>query len=452
MIIVESRDSLSNLLIRLHTSPLIVIPIYKDVNLHYSINELLLIYVYIIKDKKGYILPINTDDCLNISHEDLSEFYKHLSDGSTPKYVINKSHIINLIPNLDDKYFDVRVIEYICKNRVDTQYDDYTIAHRFIYHLHYTLTNLNTLIPVAKHYEYLDNIKNKILNLLDTCPGINFEEAFKKLNNIMLPTLTSIEQNGIYVKPGFSREDIVHDEYIHTEYNIFTTTNRPTCNFRGYSFSSIPKDSMDKKHMVSRFGKNGQMILLDYNSYHLYLISNIIGEAFTENIHSHLGKIYFGKDVLTEEEYNSSKTITFKMIYGGIDHEFLQIPFFEKIQQFTDELWKAYSADRGIYTKYFKRKFNADQLESMNSQKLFNYYLQSLETENTILRLHQLQDFMTNLKSKVILYIYDAVLLDYNLSDGKENLNQIISILDLNGKYPMSIYYGDNYADMTKIT
>jgi hypothetical protein len=267
----------------------------------------------------------------------------------------------------------------------------------------------------------------------------------------MLPTLSHLECNGIYTKPGFSRKDMIVDDFIYSEYNMFTTTNRPTCNFHGYSFSSIPKDSPDKKFMVSRFGTNGKLVMLDYNSYHLYLIGNIVNEQFTENVHSYLGKIYFGKDELTEEEYSASKTLTFKMIYGGIEDEFLQIPFFQKVQQFTDELWKAYNADRGIYTKYFKRKMKADRLEGMNSQKLFNYYLQSLETENTIIRLNELQNYMTDLKSKVVLYIYDAVLIDYNLSDGKENLNKMISILDGGGKYPMSIYYGSNYADLTKI-
>ena len=451
MIIVEGKDLLSKFLTRLHTSQLIVIPIYKDVNLHYSINNVLLIYVYVLRDKQGYIIPIHTDDCLNITKENLKEFYKHLSDGSTIKYVINKSHIIDLIPKIDDKYFDIRVIEYICRNKVDTQYDDYTTAHRFIYHLHNDIKDLNTLVPVSKHFEYCTSIKNSILEVLDKCLDVQFDESFKQLNNLMLPTLTHLECNGVYTLPGFSRQDIVVDNYVYPEYNMFTTTNRPTCNFRGYSFSSIPKNSPDRKFIVSRFGKAGKMILLDYSSYHLYLISNIINEKFTENIHSYLGKLYFGKDDLTAEEYAGSKKITFHQIYGGIEKEFLQIPFFQKVQQFTDELWNAYQADRGIYTKHFKRKMNADNLIDMNSQKLFNYYLQSLETENTILKLNKLQVFMENLQSKVVLYIYDAVLIDYNLVDGKENLNRMIDILDEGGNFPMSIYYGDNYADLIKI-
>ncbi len=451
MIVVENKDLLFKFLNRLHTSPLIVIPIYKDINLHYSINELLLIYVYIIKDKLGYIIPVDVDDCINISKEDLISFYTHLSDGSTIKYVINKKHIINLIPKMDDKYFDTRIIEYIYKNKVDTQYNEYTNAHRFIYHLHNDLKKLNTLIPTIKHFEYCISMTNNILKLLEMCPNIQFDEAFKQLNNVMLPTLYHIECNGICVLPSFSRKDIVVENHIYSEYNMFTRTNRSTCNFNGYSFSSLPKNSVDKKCIISRFGKNGKIILLDYNSYHLYLISNIVNETFTENIHSYLGKLYFDKDKLTQEEYDVSKKITFKMIYGGIDHEFLQIPFFKKIQQFTDELWSAYQSDRGIYTKYFKRKMNADNLVDMNSRKLFNYYLQSLETENTILRLNELQNFMKNLKSKIILYIYDAILIDYNLFDGKENLDKMISILDYRGKYPMSIYYGDNYADLIKI-
>ena len=70
---------------------------------------------------------------------------------------------------------------------------------------------------------------------------------------------------------------------------------------------------------------------MDFDSYHVRLIAKTDWQYDLPqtSIHDYLGRFYFGVDELTDEQQRSeSKSITFRLLYGGIDKEFLTIPFF----------------------------------------------------------------------------------------------------------------------------
>ena len=63
-----------------------------------------------------------------------------------------------------------------------------------------------------------------------------------------------------------------------------------------------------------------------------------------------------------------------------------------------------------IKTPILKRVLSKDNLSDMNQNKLFNYYLQALETEFTANRLNQLSGvLLEKYKTCIILYTYDSV-------------------------------------------
>ena len=73
---------------------------------------------------------------------------------------------------------------------------------------------------------------------------------------------------------------------------------------------------------------NTGSVEMDFDSYHIRLIAKLIGYNLPEtSIHDYLGKFYFGVDELTDAQRDESKAITFRLLYGGIDKEFLSIPF-----------------------------------------------------------------------------------------------------------------------------
>lgn len=459
MHIIETSEGLSAFLTDFHTSDTIIIPVFIDHRAHPAVNELYLIYVYLISTDTSYLLPINTDDCINIDPHLVSDILDKISNNSTNKYVLDKKifHYIydkyGLVP--DNKFYDIRALEYVSNGKVDySEIDNITTsAHSFIYYKFYKLNNLNASISISKHIEKLELLTDYILSVIDKYRFNIALEAFKQINNIMIKVLFNLEKSGMYVDNTFKRQDLVKNNLTYGDYNLFTLTNRPSCTYHGYSFSSINKTDGSRKSFISRFGDNGELVLLDYHSYHIYLIADIIGETFTENPHSYLAKLYLGKDTISQDEYEQCKEITFNILYGGIPSEFTQIEFFKKVDKFVNELWKAYNSDKFIFTKYFKRKLYKDTLKDMNPQKLFNYYLQALETENNMIILNTLFDYIntSEIKSKVILYIYDAILIDFNLDDGKEFIDNVISILEQNHRFPLGLSHGKNYHELIKI-
>jgi len=448
LFIIENEEKLEKFISEFHRSDCILIPMLCDHRDHPVSNYLLLLYIYILNNKNTYLFPINTNDCLNLSIETLQKILITVNNNSSIKYVFDKKQLYSIF-DLDDKFVDLKLMEYVSTGQLEINYDELIPVYQFFYRTKSKFKNINRLIPVVKHIELLDMMVDKAMFIINKYKGITFELPFKSMNNIMVPVLAEIEKSRLYVNDEFSNKAIISNNYLYSNYNMFTRTSRPSCTYKGYNLVSIPKESNDRKSIESRFEDEGTLLLFDYDAYHLYLTAEIIGEKFLENPHLVLGRIYFGKNELTEEEYEESKSITWKLLYSGIPKEFLFIPMFKKINDFVNELWTAYKTDGFIYTKHFKRKLKLQSDGYGTPQKLYNYYIQALETENNCLILNELLSYYKNIdaKSKIVLYIYDSILLDMFLGDGINLINETRRIL----RYPTKIYFGKNYKEMYKI-
>jgi predicted O-methyltransferase YrrM len=73
--------------------------------------------------------------------------------------------------------------------------------------------------------------------------------------------------------------------------------------------------------------------------------------------------------------------------------------------------------------------------KDINKRKLFNYYIQNLETYENIKKLKKIVDLIETLdyKSRVVLITYDAILLDFSAEDGKDFLIKLKNILQEGG-------------------
>ena len=74
------------------------------------------------------------------------------------------------------------------------------------------------------------------------------------------------------------------------------------------------------------------------------------------------------------------------------------IEFFGKVHDFTRKLWKKFKSKKFITTYLLQRRLHADNLAEMNAPKLFNYYLQALETESNVLILKEVFKVMSSYK------------------------------------------------------
>jgi DNA polymerase I-like protein with 3'-5' exonuclease and polymerase domains len=345
------------------------------------------------------------------------------------------------------------MVEYFYNNQ-PIEDDFETPAHEFFTRNFGNFNNLNTIIPISKHIEKSQAISQRFLDVFDFYQN---DTAFEKYNVLMLDSLQQIEQNGLFVnyeqfKKKFT-EHLIHDNFVYSEYNIYTTTGRPSNRYGGINFAALNKDNGQRASFVSRFGENGFMLSFDYDAYHLRLLAELVDYKFPDNVsvHQYLGQFYFDKETLSPEEYSESKSISFKQLYGGIGSEYLTIPFFAKIHEYTQLIWNQFKEQGYIETPMFSRKLFKSFFTEMNAAKLLNYMLQSFETERNMAVIHNILLRTKSFSSKLILYTYDSFLYDFDKRDGADLLHIIKEELEQQGKYPTKIEIGPDYSNMISV-
>jgi len=183
------------------------------------------------------------------------------------------------------------------------------------------------------------------------------------------------------------------------------------------------------------------------------LLAELVDYQFPDkvSVHEHLGKFYFQKEELTPAEYSESKSISFRQLYGGIGQEYLEIPFFAKVHEYTQLLWGQYKRDGFIETPMFGRKLFKSFFSEMNAAKLLNYLLQSYETERNMAVIHNILLRTKSYTSKLILYTYDSFLWDFDKRDGAMLIKLIKEELEQNGKFPIKLEIGPDYSNMIEV-
>jgi len=280
----------------------------------------------------------------------------------------------------------------------------------------------NDLIPIWKHYEQFQDWKEKWSQ--NVTPS-KFAQLYPKGLNWLeiggLKTIDSIE---------------------YTQYNMLTTTSRPSNTFGGVNYAALPKDGDVRNRFVSRFD-GGKLYQLDFDGYHPRLIGKLIGVDIPLDIKAHKWLAdQYGADI------KDAKAITFRQLYGGVQDEYKHIPFFNKTSEYIESLWSEFLIKREVHTPILKRKITYN--EDLNKNKLFNYILQSVETERNILILEKLFQLKLTQKSLPILYTYDSILFDVHPNDGLDYVKSVKEVMELDG-FPTDVEVGDNYGNMVRV-
>ena len=380
--------------------------------------------VYYNDGTKGYIFSVN--HCEGFSLE-IAQIQSFINSHKKVYLLDRKYHSYFLeIDNAVDLNF-TRMDQGIDESKLECD----TLVHRDFYMRLGSMPNVNELIPITKHYERCQCLYNKIQSLFDL---ENDHSILDRASQVY----GWVEKQGIAVDEDYlddayaveSKSSFIKDGLIYSYYNMYNTTGRPTNSFNGINFVAIPKTEKFRQCFIPRYD---YLIEFDFDAYHLRLIAQQIGYEFqdqNQSIHTQLGKIYFSKEELTDEEYIKSKEITFKQIYGGIEDQYREFPFFSKLGDFIEEIWKRYKRDGSLIlpTGTMLRK-NPE----MNKLKLFNYWVQNLETKNNVQKIERLREYMSGKTSQLVLITYDAFLFDYSIQDGKEFLIRIKQILEEDG-------------------
>jgi hypothetical protein len=400
-------------------------------NFHPALTELSLVYVRPLDSKKGYILCLNHNESLSLSKDEVFNWLDTLGRI----WILDKKQSLHWYNN-SDKLFDVNFLEPVDIKSLDNACISY------YYSKHNALPNVNCLIPISKHYEICESIFNMALPIIKkyTLSDTTFQFNNFRTANVFY----NIEKNGIKVDKNCFIEHyngkLINPQFnlsrskIYTQYNLNTTTSRPSNTFNSINFAALNKDNSER---TCYRPENDKFIELDFQGYHPRLIGEMVEFHFPKdkNTYEMLGQLLG----VTQQE---AKELTFKQLYGGVWSEYQNKPFFKDVNMFIDGMWDEYQYGGKYVTE--NKIFMPDA--EMTRSKLFNYIVQSKETSTNVELLELVFSLLEDKKTKLVLYTYDAFLFDYSNED-KGLIQEIINIVG----YPVSVKQGKTYHGLEKL-
>ena len=380
-------------------------------------NSICCIYIRLIQDYKGYLLPIFHTEVQENLFED--QVY-HLLKGLDKIYCRDKKEFLHYFPF--KQLIDITL--------TSPTYIQYTSAHEFLYHKYPYKTDINTIVPIVKHYEYCESLFEELEHLIDKPVNAFYNDKASWVFN-------GIERSGLFV------DNMLYNDYfdkdiegnvIYTQYNIKTTTTRPSNNFNNINYAALNKENGCRKSFIAR---NSKLVEFDISAYHVVLAAKLIDFDFGDkDIHQSFAEMY-GVD------YKTAKELTFKQLYGGVFSEYKDLEFFRKIQAYIDIVWETFQTTGLIECPISNHIYYKEKLENMNPQKLFNYILQNLETTVNIYILWSIFKILKHKKTKIVLYTYDAFLFDWD--ENEQNILEEINKIFNKHKLTVKVKYGTSY-------
>ena len=384
-------------------------------NLHPVENDVCAIYLRPKRDTKGYIIPINHSETINSTLEQV----QNVLDSIERIYVRDRKEFLH--------YFPIKHC-YQPSPSPHTYIPQLTTAHTQLYSRYPQVPNLNTIVPIVKHYEVCEQNHS---NFSD----IRINSFYQKADLVF----NQLERAGIKVDPILFEQyfDKQPNEFIYTQYNLNTLTTRPSNTFNNINFSALNKENGERKCFIPR---NDKFIEMDISAYHPTLLAHILDFNFdSPDIHGEFARMY-------NVDYAKAKEITFKQIYGGVWKEYQNLEFFKRVIAYTDKLWDEFQSNGKIICPLSGHEFVRAELENMNPQKLLNYVLQNLETANNVNILYDIFKILRGKNTKLVLYVYDSFLFDYD----KDEPDVMLEILGIFNKYNLQVKTkeGKNYHEI----
>ena len=420
--IIEKNNQLDNFLLKNENQDCFIIPILSDVNLHPLQNSLCAIYIKIVGGEER-MLCFNHGETLKLNSKKLLDL-----DKLGRKFVRDKKQL-NHIVKLND-VVDVNLQYYMNKNEPLEWEELSTNTHDYFHRVMWKMKNTNRIIPILKHLE----LCREQVGMLEKHYELPIHEDY---NNEIIDNLSFVEGSGL--RKG--------DDMVFSEYNLYTSTGRPSNRFGGINFAALNKKDESRKPYKSRF-QDGILVEFDYDAYHLRLIGHILDYQFPKgSVHEHMSEFYGDVD------YETSKSTSFQYLYGRIPQQVIDTnPFFSRVNKYINEIWGEFKRGDFIKSNIYNKRIYKKNLQAMNRNKLFNYMIQLLETENNMKVMTQLIPFLKDKQSKLILYSYDSFLFDFKLTDGLDFLKSVKQILEQDGVFPTKSSKGLNYHEMKDIT
>jgi len=409
---------------------------------HPRLTDPCLVYLRPLNYHKGVIIPIDHLEGINTPYSKALEVLESIKTVYTPDKKFTLYYLKH--KNIVDVSLLYSLNEYKTLESVpDTRYVQSLV------HKHSEYPKLNRIIPIALHYDKCEKNFVKAEKIINRYKSFVNDPSWHFYNNDTTGVFFCIEKNGLKLhrqeflmafKPNIPSRSIAGDQ-IYSCYNINNNTGRPSNSFNSINFLAIPKTEVRQTIVPA----NGLFMEIDYDGYHIRLLGELVGHTFSEeSIHTQLGRYYFQKDVLTEEEYKQSKQKTFQYLYSTQLQEVLHIPYFKKVSEYAEKIWNEFVTQKQIRVPGSNKLFTT-KLADLNKQKLLNYFIQNFETTRNVRILKELLRMLGSYKTKIVLNTYDAILFDMCEEEKDELVPIIQQLATTGGTYPVKVKYGKSY-------
>ena len=389
-------------------------PLFSNDNIHPYLKGIVGFYIREINHRKGFIININHSEATSC---DLGEVYNLIGEFEEI-FVRDKKEFLHIVPL--KQLSDIHFIS-------PTDIPDSFACHDFFYRKYPHIGNIGSIIPIVKHYERCETIYNAVKHVFTMEKPQHFEFYNNKATNVFY----WIEQEGLKVDPKLFGEHFgVERDWTYSQFNLKTTTTRPSNSFGGINYAALGKKSGCREAFIP---ENDFLLEIDISAYHPTLAAQLVDYDFGEgDIHQAFADMY-GVD------YKKAKELTFKQLYGGVFDDYKELEFFKRVEKYIEDI----SRKEEVVCKS-GYVFKTD----MKPQKLFNYILQNTETYYNVLILEEIIYLLKHCKTKIIHYTYDSFLLDVD----KSEKYVVLSILAIFKKYGFStkVEAGPNYNDLQR--
>jgi hypothetical protein len=369
------------------------------------------VYIRPIEASKGFMVCITHSESLNALNTRINE----LLNKFDILYCRDKKEILHYFPN--KALYDITPPPH-------TYIRPTTQTHDLYYSKHKDNPHLNLIIPIVKHYELCETIFGDLKANINR-EKTKYDDFFNSKTSMVF---NAIERNGIRIHNETFSEYFhpVDGEYVYTQFNLKTTTTRPSNKFKNVNYAALNKENGCRKSFIPR---NNRFVEIDISAYHPSLAARLVDYTFpTSDIHSHFASLY-------KVDYKKSKELTFKQLYGGVFENYRGLEFFKRIEKYVGDNWKQFQNNGYLECPISNFVYTKENLGEMNPQKLFNYLLQNMETSQNVLVLWDICCILRGCKTKLVLYTYDSFTFDVDDNE-IEVLNKIRETFN---KYKLSI-------------
>lgn len=434
MMVIENENQLKR--IQTSISGSFVFPVPKDMS-NFS-EGLSMLFIHDYKSNESYSIALE--------HQD----FKSTITLQTLQSTLSFNYVIASSKYIFDYYFSSKfstefpLLYWLHKGDIDIMDNLYSFTSKYK-RFYYPLTSYNMYIPYYMFAKCFDNHLIHLNTLEKRSSSID------KYTSI-LSSLNHIRDNGISIdipKINEVYNKRLTTSLLHPRYSLYNATGRPVGTSNGINLSAVPKDEKHRLGFISRHDK-GMLIEFDIKSFHLYLIAKAVGYTLEEeDVHMYLARIYFKKKDISPQEYEEAKKLTFTNIYSERG-EAKKIPFFDALYKYRETIYNEMLQNEEIKVPYCTRTLkllNLKENSSHSKGKLFSYVIQLMEVEHFFDIINKIIVYLQSKKTRIVLYVYDSFLLDFNREDGLDTIKGIQKIINKSG-FNTSVKIGKNYFNM----